>query len=99
RRVGNATQYLLQDTEYLTHITDPKKGTVKDVSVPRAAGQLIWKRRRLSGLKSLKETAHSQLPRPGIQKYGLVRRVGPTLRLRSVPRHFQMPRVTIRSME
>lgn len=34
----NATQCLVADDEYLTHINDPKKGTIKDIFVPRRTG-------------------------------------------------------------
>ena len=34
----NATQYLLDDDVYLAHLQDAKKGTVKDIFIPRKAG-------------------------------------------------------------
>jgi cellulose biosynthesis protein BcsQ len=34
----NASTYLLQDRVYLAHLNDPKKGTLRDVFVPRRAG-------------------------------------------------------------
>ena len=34
----NATQYLLEIDEYLAHVEDPKKGTLKDIFVPKTPG-------------------------------------------------------------
>ncbi len=34
----NATQYLLDDAVYLAHLKDAKKGTVKDIFIPRKLG-------------------------------------------------------------
>ncbi|MER9748876.1 ParA family protein [Mesorhizobium sp. M0140] len=34
----NATQYLVQDDRYLSHISDNSKGTIRDVFVPRSLG-------------------------------------------------------------
>ncbi len=36
----NATQYLLKDNSYLKHLNDPKKGTIRDIFVPRNDGQI-----------------------------------------------------------
>lgn len=36
----NATQYLLEDQAYLKHITDGKKGTLRDIFVPRHDGPI-----------------------------------------------------------
>jgi chromosome partitioning protein len=36
----NATQYLLDEDVYLEHIEDPKKGTIREIFVPRHPGQL-----------------------------------------------------------
>ena len=36
----NATQYLLEDQAYLDHISDNKRGTLRDIFVPRRAGQV-----------------------------------------------------------
>jgi len=34
----SASQYLLEDDEYLAHVNDPKKGTVRDIFFPRRPG-------------------------------------------------------------
>ena len=34
----NATQCLVADDEYLKHISDSKKGTVRDIFIPRRVG-------------------------------------------------------------
>lgn len=36
----NATQYLLDDEVYLEHISDPKKGTIREIFVPRRHGPI-----------------------------------------------------------
>jgi chromosome partitioning protein len=36
----NATQYLLEDDAYLTHLQDAKKGTIKDIFIPRKQGAI-----------------------------------------------------------
>lgn len=36
----NSTQYLLEDDDYLKHISDKKKGTLRDVFVPRQPGNV-----------------------------------------------------------
>jgi len=36
----NATQYLLEDEVYLKHLNDAKKGTIRDIFVPRRPGQI-----------------------------------------------------------
>jgi chromosome partitioning protein len=36
----NATQYLLEDNVYLQHVSDKKKGTLRDVFVPRRPGAI-----------------------------------------------------------
>jgi chromosome partitioning protein len=36
----NATQYLLEDEQYLKHINDSKKGTLRDIFVPRRPGRV-----------------------------------------------------------
>jgi chromosome partitioning protein len=36
----NATTYLLEDKVYLAHLNDPKKGTLRDVFVPKKAGPI-----------------------------------------------------------
>jgi chromosome partitioning protein len=39
----NATQYLLDDDEYLEHVENPKKGTLRDIFIPRRAGPINTK--------------------------------------------------------
>ncbi len=34
----NATQSLLRDKQYLAHLNDPAKGTLKDIFIPRKPG-------------------------------------------------------------
>jgi len=36
----NATQYLLESEEYLEHVNDEKKGTIRDIFVPRRPGKI-----------------------------------------------------------
>lgn len=36
----NATQYVVNDDDYISHINDPSKGTVKDIFTPRTAGAI-----------------------------------------------------------
>lgn len=36
----NATQYVVNDDDYINHINNPTKGTVKDIFTPRTAGPL-----------------------------------------------------------
>ncbi len=36
----NATQYLLEDEAYLEHVNDEKKGTIRDIFVPRRPGKI-----------------------------------------------------------
>jgi chromosome partitioning protein len=36
----NATQYLLSDKAYIAHLNDDKKGTIRDIFVPRRSGPL-----------------------------------------------------------
>jgi chromosome partitioning protein len=36
----NATQYLLEDDQYLAHLSNEKKGTIRDIFVPRRPGRV-----------------------------------------------------------
>src|SRR5262245_3884534 len=52
----NATQYLLEDDSYLEHIQDSKKGTIREIFVPRRPGPINTVR----GVS--KHTNHNSMP-------------------------------------